>query len=67
MARVGKASRASSSPLTNEHAMWWKFVHNVIAHPLLFFANDAGWSVRFHDWSRHKMHRKYQKLYERIY
>lgn len=45
--------------------MWWRFVHNVIAHPLMFFANDARWAVRLHDWSRHKMERKYAKLYER--
>lgn len=44
----------------------WRFVHNVIAHPLLFFANDAAWAVRLHDWSSHKMHGRYPKLYRRI-
>lgn len=27
------------------------FVHNVIAHPLLFFTGSAAWVVWLHDWS----------------
>lgn len=44
----------------------WRFLHNCVAHPLLFFANDASGSVCFHDWTRHRMHKKYPKLYKRI-
>ncbi len=43
----------------------WRFIHNCIAHPLLFFANDAPWSVQFHDWSSQKMHNQYPALYIR--
>ena len=37
-----------------------------IAHPLLFFTNDARFAVRFHDYSSHRMHRQYPKLYKRV-
>lgn len=44
----------------------WRFVHNVLAHPALFFSGDARWAIRFHDWSSHKMHGWYPKLYRRV-
>lgn len=44
---------------------WWEFVHNCIAHPLLFWTANASWAVKLHDWSSHKMHAKYPKLYVR--
>jgi len=44
----------------------WRFLHNCIAHPLLFFTCDAKWSVRFHDYSSEKMHKQYPKLYEKV-
>lgn len=46
--------------------MWARFLHNVVAHPLLFFTNDARWAIRFHDWTSHMMHGRYPKLYQRI-
>lgn len=27
------------------------FIHNCIAHPLLFFSCGARWAIRFHDWT----------------
>ena len=32
---------------------FWKFVHNVIAHPLLEL--DCDFAERFHDWTADKM------------
>ena len=31
--------------------LFWSFVHNCIAHPLLFWTGDAGWAVSLHDHS----------------
>ncbi len=30
---------------------WWMFVHNCIAHPLLFFTLNSKIAIRFHDYS----------------
>lgn len=27
------------------------FIHNCIAHPLLFWSNDSKWAVKFHNWT----------------
>lgn len=43
----------------------FSFIHNCIAHPLLFWTGSAGWAIRFHDWSSVKMHDQYPKLYVR--
>lgn len=40
--------------------MIWRFLHNCIAHPLLFILNDAKCAVWFHDYTLDKM----PKLYE---
>lgn len=29
----------------------WAFIHNCVAHPLLFWSGDARWAVRLHDHS----------------
>lgn len=42
--------------------LWFKFIHNVIAHPLLFFTCDAVWCVRLHDWSKRRMTQRYRKI-----
>lgn len=34
---------------------WYRFIHNCVAHPLLFFTNDSKLAVRLHDWSSLKM------------
>lgn len=44
----------------------WSFIHNCIAHPLLFWTLNAKWAVRLHDWSSRKMHDQYPKLYKRV-
>ena len=44
---------------------WYSFLHNCVAHPLLFWTASSRWSLRFHDWSSHKMHPKFPKLYVR--
>jgi hypothetical protein len=41
--------------------MLFRFLHNCVAHPLLFFTGDAKWAVRLHDWSSDRMRRKYPK------
>jgi hypothetical protein len=28
---------------------FWEFVHQCVAHPLLFVTAEAGWAVRLHD------------------
>jgi len=43
--------------------MVYNFLHNCIAHPLLFLTADAAWAVQLHDWSSHKMKNQYPKLY----
>jgi len=30
---------------------FWSFVHNCIAHPLLFFSGHSRWATRLHDYS----------------
>lgn len=30
---------------------WWSFVHNCIAHPLLFLTADSQLAIRLHDYS----------------
>ena len=44
----------------------WSFIHNCIAHPLLFFTFNSSFAVRFHDYSSVKMHAKFPKLYKRV-
>ena len=46
--------------------MIWRFLHNCIAHPLLFLAMDAAWSVKFHDSTSKKMHDQYPKIYRKV-
>lgn len=29
----------------------WSFIHNCVAHPLMWFTADAQWAVRLHDYS----------------
>ena len=29
--------------------LFWDFVHQCVAHPLLFFTREAQWAVRLHD------------------
>lgn len=36
------------------YAWWWWALHNCVAHPWLTFSGDAGWAVRFHDWTAEK-------------
>src|SRR5579872_1433479 len=31
--------------------LFWSFVHNCIAHPIMFWTGDARWAVRLHDHS----------------
>ena len=38
------------------------FIHNVIAHPLLFFTHNAKIIVKLHDWSGKKMTVQYTKI-----
>lgn len=45
---------------------WWMFVHNCIAHPLLFFTLNSKIAIRFHDFSSIKMHERFPKLYTRV-
>ncbi len=33
---------------------WFAFLHNCVAHPLLFLTANASWTVRFHDWTAAK-------------
>lgn len=44
----------------------WRFLHNCVAHPLLFFSGDSRWAVSFHDYSSIKMHEQYPKLYKKL-
>lgn len=32
----------------------FSFLHNCIAHPLLFWSGEARWVTRFHDWTAKK-------------
>lgn len=32
----------------------FNFLHNCIAHPLLFWSGEAHWATRFHDWTAQK-------------
>jgi len=44
----------------------WSFIHNCVAHPLLFFSVNSNWAVRFHDFSSVKMHDRFPKLYKKV-
>lgn len=46
--------------------MLWRFLHNCVAHPLLFIANDARWAVHFHDYTSDRMKIRYPKRWMRI-
>lgn len=35
-------------------ALWFSWLHNCVAHPLLFWMATASWAVRFHDWTSEK-------------
>lgn len=43
--------------------MWYSFLHNCVAHPLLFFSGNSAWAIRFHDWSSEKMYMQHPKLF----
>lgn len=32
-------------------SIWFSWLHNCVAHPLLFWTFNARWVVRLHDWS----------------
>jgi len=34
--------------------MAWRFVHNLLAHPLLALTLESSLAVRFHDWTANK-------------
>ncbi len=42
---------SSGGPLPGRARAVAGFVHNVIAHPLLFFTGSAAWVIWLHDWS----------------
>jgi hypothetical protein len=35
----------------DEERVWWAFVHDLIAHPLMALFGWNGWTLRFHDWT----------------
>ena len=35
-------------------SLYWNFMHNCIAHPLLFASGHSEWSAAFHNWTAAK-------------
>lgn len=48
--RILEAKPEEQEPPPKEH-LGWSFVHNCIAHPLMFLFRYPRWSERFHDWT----------------